>query len=318
MDEHHGREDTGREHQPPGETPTIFPYGPQGSGQTRKGYPMPPSGRSHAGFRGRWEDLRETGMDRQVEFVMALAIAFFAAAQWITSCQNNAAVTMQTGQLITAARMNASAAQEIAKASERNAVAAERFATTAGSLNQGITDASTALHIQATASQRGVHAATSQSYLDERGWIGFANPTLSVFTGKPLKAHAEAIILGKTPAVNIETISKLVSITSAMDLSQQDIVYPNSPQIVKIGTRIPGSSFPINTSGSEAVDGQEAAAIDGFGNGTVHIHFFGQTTYEDVFHVQHWTHFCYVFTKEHPDGFPCRIYNDSDADYKAK
>jgi hypothetical protein len=75
--------------------------------------------------------------DRQVELAMAFAITFFAAASWITSCQDSASSTAQTNKLITAAN--------------QQAVAAQQFATSADKINSGVADAVTKLDAQAKA-----------------------------------------------------------------------------------------------------------------------------------------------------------------------
>jgi hypothetical protein len=90
-----------------------------------------------------WNRFTNGGGDRVVELILAAAITFFAAGQWFTGCENNAATTAQTNQLISAAQINASA-------SRQNALAAGSFANSAQSINHGISDAVDKLNLQAS------------------------------------------------------------------------------------------------------------------------------------------------------------------------
>jgi hypothetical protein len=97
----------------------------------------------------RWKEFSGANVDRHIELILAFAITFFAAGQWITSCQNNSSTSNQTAQLINAANINSGAAEKIAAASQRNATAAEGFATTAGKINSQMVDTVKKLNLQA-------------------------------------------------------------------------------------------------------------------------------------------------------------------------
>ncbi|MCU1251845.1 MAG: hypothetical protein JWQ49_4874 [Edaphobacter sp.] len=51
----------------------------------------------------RWNEIRNAGVDRQIELVLAFAITFFSAAQWLTSCNNNRSTSNQVDKIIKSA-----------------------------------------------------------------------------------------------------------------------------------------------------------------------------------------------------------------------
>ena len=80
--------------------------------------------------------------DRVVELVFSAAIVYFA----YQSNKGSVAATQQTDQLISAAKINALAA-------EQNAVASRNFADSARGINEGISDAVNRLEAQASVSE---------------------------------------------------------------------------------------------------------------------------------------------------------------------
>jgi hypothetical protein len=161
-----------------------------------------------------WQRFINVGGDRQVELILAFAITFFSALQWITSCTNNAGTTKQTAQLIKAANINACAAQKIADASKRNANAAVSFATSAGNINTAMGKAVIELDRQAkiadrtrqdsaTANQKSLDATRDNFREDQRAWVGVLDYEVTHFVkGEPIEFKIRLQNTGKTPALN--------------------------------------------------------------------------------------------------------------------
>jgi hypothetical protein len=87
--------------------------------------------------------------DRHIELALTLAISFFAAVQLMVTCSNNSSTSDQAEKMILITQRNERAANKIADASRRNAVAAESFSTSAEHINQGVGDAVGKLNLQA-------------------------------------------------------------------------------------------------------------------------------------------------------------------------
>ena len=175
MDQKHrqNQRPEGDESPDPDATPGVIPENKEDGSNTESLHKNEPPYVKEGWFKGRWKAFMDAGIDRLTELFLAFAITFFAAAQWITSCQNNASTTRQTGQLIRAANINACAAQKIASASERNAEAAESFSATSGLINGGIGDAVKKLKSQADATKEAL-------YISQRAYVDIFAPTLDI------------------------------------------------------------------------------------------------------------------------------------------
>ncbi|WP_353072605.1 hypothetical protein [Tunturiibacter gelidiferens] len=156
-----------------------------------------------------WNRFANGGGDRIVELILAAAITFFAAGQWFTSCENNAATTAQTSQLISAAQINA-------YASTQNMQASRDFAKSAQSINIGIEkavgnlkrqaiDAEEARESSENASNRALNASIESSRIDQRAWISVKSVKLTTAYSENVPGEATVAIAntGKTPALNV-------------------------------------------------------------------------------------------------------------------
>ncbi len=112
-----------------------------------------------------FKGLRCESPGRHIELVLAGAITLSAIGQWITSCNNNEKTGNQTSQLISAAKINACAA-------ERNAIAAESFSISAGKINDGLGRAIVQLSNQAGYSRDMASTASKQLTVSQRPWVG--------------------------------------------------------------------------------------------------------------------------------------------------
>jgi hypothetical protein len=130
----------------------------------------------------------------------------------------------QTDKLIQAAQTQATAAQQIVAASERNAAAAQEFATNAGYINAGVGNAVTKLGIQAGQIETSRKSAEESSHKalqttidnfqnDQRAWVGIQSIVCECYmTEQPGSTQMNRgpvqvfmINTGKTPALRVVT-----------------------------------------------------------------------------------------------------------------
>lgn len=176
-------------------------------------------------------DGRRRSRDKKIELFLGVSIAFFAGMQWFTTRSNNESTGRQTDQLITAAKISA-------LASDKNAPAAQNFATTAEKINQDLnravdrlneqasatSDVAKASGVQALFAAQQAHASSAiaesnrQSavtaydalYWEQRPWVGvelIQNPTPMTNFSTP--GHEFIVIArntGRTPALKWKEI----------------------------------------------------------------------------------------------------------------
>lgn len=100
--------------------------------------------------------LKRVDLDRKIELGCIVIVTIFSVVQWHTISSNNAATTAQTDQLISAAKIDAAAAQQ-------NALAASSFAATEEKINQDLQNAVNKLNAQAQATSDVAQAAAAQA-----------------------------------------------------------------------------------------------------------------------------------------------------------
>ncbi len=207
-----------------------------------------------------WHNFKEVGTDRKIELLLAVAITFFAGAQWVTSCQNNASTSEQANKLITAAQMSAHSAAH-------NAAAAQNFAESAQSINHGISDAVGRLQDQArvtelaretsqAASKKALQATIENFRTEQRPWLVFRlTPTTPVKWegadqwGLDLNFAIDVQNLGKTPATDVSISQPRTIISDDAPLSAPSDLLNQACDSVMQGKRVPGAliypSVPI-------------------------------------------------------------------------
>lgn len=169
----------------------------------------------------------------------------------------------------------------------------------------------------AEAAKDSVETTQTQMRLDERAWLGFGSMSLVLDKTKPIKVETMALILGKSPAVNIVTKLGFKTFASDHMLQLKDLVL--DPKEIHNGTAFPGNVFPLRETASDPISENDKLVIDGVLGKKIFICFFGETSYRDIFKNPHWTHFCYAISSaDAKESRPCEIHNDSDADTQAK
>jgi hypothetical protein len=171
--------------------------------------------------------LRE-GPDRHIELLLAFVIALFAYMQWHTAKSNNDSATQQMGQLITAAKISALAA-------DKSATAALDFSSSADQISREMNRAVDRLNAQAaatgdvatagaaTANAAQQQAATTALQLNatERPWVrvnlslvpnAIGEPAVSRDDAGNLKVSLviQAWNIGRYPATKVRVDSGLI------------------------------------------------------------------------------------------------------------
>lgn len=267
------------------------------------------------GLAARWNQLRGASTDRHIELVLAFAITFFAAAQWVTSCKNNASTGQQMGTLLAVANSISNSA--------------DSFSGSANSINNGIDDAVGKLGDQAqkmdaarkqseaaarqasTDSKEALDKTISNQRMGERAYLvvpydppperktchvpGVGSLPLSIgqTTTMPYCVLINYTNLGKTPAADIR-------IRVSMDWGNGVFVDDRSfqdgiPQQNVLGSGDKGSASV------RIVPNVNQSALSFLG-----YYVRGRISYLDAFGVLRWSEFCHFYPQElgpRPCGF---------------
>jgi hypothetical protein len=169
---------------------------------------------------------------KPIELFSAIAIAYFAYAQWHTTIKNNESNSEQTAKLIAAANINACAAK-------KSAQAARDFADTAEKINVGIGNAVDKLEEQAraietsrksseAASRTALQTSIDSSRLEERPWVGCTGFAITPEIGPNgptglFFAKATLFNSGKTPAREVFAIAGRTFRKARSVFTKQDV-----------------------------------------------------------------------------------------------
>jgi hypothetical protein len=160
------------------------------------------------------------------------------------------------------------------------------------------------------------HNLAQSAELEQRAWLGTSDYMYTITESSPVKSLAIGLNTGKTPAMEI--FCKITGITKPKGyvLSDADIVYPDDLPTLKQGTIFPNQHFPLTAGGPQMEPGKQKTWFENVKAGEWVQYFFGEIRYRDVFHQDHWTHFCTQYVPDTESGTPCPIYNDTDDDKK--
>jgi uncharacterized repeat protein (TIGR01451 family) len=250
--------------------------------------------------------------DRHIELALTLAISFFAAAQLIVSCSNNASTSRQSERMLQSAN--------------RIDDAADSFSRSANGINQRMSDAVTQLTTQAAAmdksrvssenqSTKALQAAIDNSHRDERAWVGISriqtDPTV-VQAGKTFVYLLDLSNTGRTPAKNVHGF---MLTDPQLPGHLPDFSYSTDAPF-KAGTILPSTSIStvMKLGIRNPMGGAELTpkAIERFAAGDIDLFVHGIVYYEDIFHAQHWTSFCFKVARDFAKYDACATHNDTD------
>jgi hypothetical protein len=255
-----------------------------------------------------WRKIIADQIDRIAELVFAFAVVFFAGAQWITSCQNNASTTQQTDQLIAAAKISAYAAQQ-------NTLAAQNFADSARKINGGISDAVDKLNLQASALvdsdeqasrlATATESANANAVNADRPWLG-AYMTLDtpVSEGNTPTAAITFINSGKRPAQITLSAAKPDFFKAFPKEPAYDLPASSSQSFL-----VPGAPFQMHLKLSNGGDGKITTDMMKRLQGPETLFIYSKIEYVDTgTGVHHHTHACWKYIVD-PKGAPSGFYN---------
>ena len=229
-----------------------------------------------------WMRLLKGKPDRLIELVLAFAITFFAAAQWITSCTNNASTGKQVDKLLVAA--------------DRVDDAAESFSRSASGINGGVSDAVTKLQTQADKMDAArdasgkiatdaLQATIANFHQDQRAWLTVQPAEGMPVSGQQFKIHIRLTNTGKTPAQKV--------------MVYYDANYFHSNEEIVTKTRNPPMPLaPISPGVTQftVIDNHRLPIPD---LSVVVWSVFGAITYDDAHGDHHWVTYCSLWSESH-------------------
>lgn len=250
-------------------------------------------------------DLWGQGADRQLELILAGAIAIFAFCQLIVTILNNYGTSAQVNKIISAT----------------NGIkgAATSFSESAANINLGMTNAVKTMQQQvdqikrsANAAEGAVHATRDQMRLDQRAWVGITEIDIKdpIAVGKPFVWVGYIENSGKTPALAIRMLFRY---RTALGTNYPRFTYgATTHRRSAIIVLQPSSKISIGGHATSSDPNLTAAQINALRTGLTRMYIFGEISYEDIFGVRHTTRVCAWVDPDLQNTHPCAAYNDAD------
>jgi hypothetical protein len=244
------------------------------------------------------------GNIKWTDIVMAfftVVIAIAAVLQWREMVGGGT----QTGDLVTYAKVQASAASDIGDASQQ-------FSDTAEDINGRMQDAVDQLESAAKNAKASIRATQDVMRQDQRAWLGTDDIVSIPAVPEVDKVWDVSVSLkntGKTPAKNV-----LMWNTEAVTKDLPDV---NADCAEAVKRQASKTMLPPNGSykavlhvanGAKVPNDWEKEISD---NGTLYVH--GCVIYDDVFQRAHWMTYCGSFDLTHKGGgfLACPKYDDT-------
>jgi hypothetical protein len=215
----------------------------------------------------------------------------------------------QTDALVGYAQRQADDADKMKDSSNRNATAAENFATNAVLIKTGIDGAVLKLQAQADKmeearksseiiSTKALQATIDNFHQEQRSWVSALRAS-----GVPKSGDSYSIVIpfrntGRTPAKNV-----LMRFRGDYVANGAKMVFPFSGSPIPIGNIPPDSPNSFTYRGTP----DQKPLIDSHSNDVFYV--YGSVTYEDVFAAKHWATYCFFVTPQGEYAY-CREHND--------
>jgi hypothetical protein len=177
----------------------------------------------------------------------------------------------------------------------------------------------------ADAAIKAANGAAESERLDKRAWISTQSMSIKITDYKtPIAAQAVIINSGKTFAFNARVDYSLLFSHDEKNISEWAIrpsrpepstiasvgtIPPNLPRILFV---FPSESELSQFSSHDTKQGRDLL-LSSLKEKKMFIYLFGRISYEDIFHVSHYTNFCGEYNPDTGAGFDaCPTYNDAD------
>lgn len=248
------------------------------------------------------------------EWIMVLftaVIAFWAGLQWYemhgSGKQADKLITAAT-KLADAARDQAQAAKDTANATGKQVDAANRFASSAEGINQGVAGAVIQLQAAAKNAKDSIEATQKAMRLDQRAWVGPV--AVSQFELKAGEIIPTIVVTvrnsGKTPAL------AMTSITTMQFVNPGQSFHPTlgktaTPQAIDVIQPNGELQLPSSLGMTKLND----AAIDRLRAGASILYVYGEVKYRDVFDAEHVSRFCMFVSRDLKTLSSCDEYNEA-------
>jgi hypothetical protein len=275
------------------------------------------AGRQESGERN-WRENVRLGLEI-IGLIALIVYTFFAGYQWRVA---NATLTeirngkVDTNRIIKASETQASAAEQIADASRRNAAAAESFSKSAdeireetaravSELRRSANDSETAMKENSRNAQNAMNTSIEASRLDERAWLAISDPEILQYDpNDPTKPFLIQILVrnsGKTPAQQINALGVIQAYDPKTDGPTDDdwkvflgyfneskeryVIAPNATRKIIV----PDFSNKAQNPPFHDFIAQNYPLIR---DRSKYLYYFGQATYIDIDNRPHTTKFC--------------------------
>jgi hypothetical protein len=282
--------------------------------------------RSHKEFRVTiWQRWKQTALHNKAlvlsSVIMAFGTLFYSVAAIVQLCMFNSSseqAAQQTAKLIDAANINASAAEQIAAASKRNATAAESFAISGEKIHQGVDSAVRKLSIQAGALGRSAdqgrrladetHKANAYAVESDRAWMAVRIYPENPDAENPLKWKAVFPNAGRSPALVIKTmVSSRVLPVFTIPPS-----YEGEPPDVEHGQSlvVPGDYISSEATAQTPLGAPSMNAVNA---GLLKLYAYGEVFYRSpTNNILRHTYGCVIWVPKDKRWVNCGEYNDAD------
>jgi hypothetical protein len=224
--------------------------------------------------------------------IVALGTVFGTGAVIVQVClmqRNNRQTSEQIAQIIQAANVQASAARQIADASNRNVEAANKFSASAEGINTHTANAVGEFHRLADSSEKSIGRSQEAFKNEQRAWIGVSMGGVNYST-TPSTLLIYLSNSGRTPAFNVSEITYKNSSVYGGDTLSYEVPITQEPSTK--GTLPPG--FPLGvTYEIKVVPPRDVVSM---GSLKFVIIYSGKITYDDAFKRPHWTQYCFYAT----------------------
>lgn len=249
-------------------------------------YPHTPAAPDSKGQKvKKWfRSLFNAGPDRQIELGLTLAITFFAAAQWITSCTNNSSTATQVEKLIAAANSIQASANSFSTSSSNidNGIKGA-----VGELGDQVQKMDDARQSSDTAAQNALKASIDNFHRDERAWVIFRGAGPAPAVGQIWHLIGVFTNSGKTPATDVQW-----NCVNEYAVNEQSLKWYRASfkKPTMLAPNDPGKWCSLTPTGDTKLTQPQLDEL--LNNAKLRLFFYGSAIYTDVFGHWHWLTFC--------------------------
>jgi hypothetical protein len=242
--------------------------------------------------------------------ILTAAIAFLALCSVAVGFLQYFGGGEQTQKLIDAADKQAAAAQSFATTADqiRSQIgqAESDFSQTAGKMQTTINNAEQDFRTMAASSQVSIQATQDAMRLDQRAWVVVSHTDGTPELGKPWLLKTFFVNTGKTPARNV-----MMSCNVAVERNESLVDFGKKAADMRPFLIAPNDPNTYCVLNPLAVPTVTQPVLDALSDPTQNFFTYGFANYDDVFGKKHWLTFCRVLDPGGTSWFGCETHNDT-------